>query len=120
MSGALTGSCHCGAVRVTIPHRPDTVNACNCTVCTKLGWRCCYFRADEATVNDAPLDRYVRADITEPALAVMRCRNCGIATHWVPLDPAKVDRMGVNIALFDPAVFEGVEMCAVDGRSWPL
>ena len=28
----LTTTCHCGAVRIDIPHAPDTVINCNCSI----------------------------------------------------------------------------------------
>ena len=35
----LAGSCHCGSVRIEVPRGPDWVASCNCSLCTKLGWR---------------------------------------------------------------------------------
>ncbi len=34
-----TGGCHCGAVRfeVSMP-RPETLYACNCSLCGRMGW----------------------------------------------------------------------------------
>ena len=63
-------------------------------------------------------DAYVREDIGEPYLKTLRCRTCGIMTHWEPLTPPPHARMGVNARLLEPAWLAGVEERAVDGASW--
>jgi hypothetical protein len=63
-------------------------------------------------------DDYVRADLNERFLAVHRCANCGVPTHWTPLSPPPHERIGVNVALFDEEAFTGASIRKVDGRSW--
>ena len=36
----LTATCHCGAVRVEVPERPDTVADCRCSLCRRYGVLC--------------------------------------------------------------------------------
>lgn len=115
---ALTGSCHCGAVRVTVPRRPEYINDCNCTLCTKHGATWIYFKPAEVGIKGETAS-YIRADAPEPCLATHWCQACGCTTHWSPL-LAELDRMGVNAGLFDPEMLAGVEVRAVDGRSWPV
>ena len=50
---------------------------------------------------------------------VLRCRHCGIATHWTPLSDPPHERIGINARLFEPSAFDGIEVREVDGRSWP-
>jgi hypothetical protein len=33
----LTATCHCGAVRVTVPRKPRTVTDCSCSICRRYG-----------------------------------------------------------------------------------
>jgi hypothetical protein len=114
-----TGSCLCGAVTITVPRQPDYINACNCSACTKLGWRCFYFGSDEVAIAGC-VEGYVRADIVEPYLEVMRCAVCGCPAYWRPLSEPPHERMGINANLFDAEFLDGVEVRPVDGRSWPL
>jgi hypothetical protein len=113
----LVGSCHCGRATIRLARRPDYVNQCNCTVCEKTGWRGVYLSSDELTIA-GEFDSYVRSDIQQPMIRLLRCRNCGIATHWTPLGEPPYERMGVNARLLDPAVLKGLEVREVDGRSW--
>ena len=43
-------SCLCGQVRIEIPKRPDFINECNCTLCSKSGARWAYFHPSEVIV----------------------------------------------------------------------
>jgi len=33
----LEGSCHCGAVRLTLPSPPEVATQCNCSLCRRIG-----------------------------------------------------------------------------------
>lgn len=116
MSEPLAGKCHCGAVRVTIPAAPDYINDCNCSLCMTRGAIWVYFSPSAVTVM-GETHHYVRADLPQPALATHWCARCGTTTHWTALDPG-YDRLGVNMRLFDDATYAGVELRAIDGRSW--
>lgn len=115
--GELVARCHCGRVTIRLPRKPDYVNSCNCSLCAKTGWLGIYYSSDELVI-DGEFDPYVRNDLRQTYLKVMRCTNCGIATHWEPLTPPPHQRMGVNARLVDPALLDGVEVREVDGRSW--
>ena len=117
--GGFTGRCHCGAVTIRIPRKPESITECNCSLCATTGFRGIYFGSDELQI-DGPLDEYVRADMSEPMLKQLRCADCGTATHWEPLTEPPHERMGVNANLFGEEALAGVEVKAVDGRSWPL
>jgi hypothetical protein len=47
----VQGSCHCGGVRLTVPHAPLWVGSCNCSLCRKTGWLVAYYPDDAVTVE---------------------------------------------------------------------
>jgi hypothetical protein len=47
---ALKLSCLCSQVRIETPKRPDFINECNCTLCSKSGARWAYFHPSEVIV----------------------------------------------------------------------
>jgi len=114
---ALVASCVCGRVRITLPHKPEWVTHCNCSMCAKTGFQGVYFPSDELRI-EGEFDGYVREDISEPCLRTHRCRHCGSITHWTPLAEPPHERMGVNARLLEPGVLDGVPIREVDGRSW--
>ena len=41
----LEGSCHCGAVRLTLPFPPEVATSCNCSLCRRIGGPWVYYEA---------------------------------------------------------------------------
>jgi hypothetical protein len=97
----LTGSCHCGAVRIEVPERPQTLTNCNCSLCRRVGGLWAYYRWGTVRITGHPehTEEYIQGDRT---LRTMRCRTCGIVTHWEPLKPEPGQKHGVNMRNFDP------------------
>jgi len=113
----LVAACHCGRVTISLPRKPEQITQCNCSLCTKTGFRGVYFGSDELVI-EGELHSYVRDDIKEPCLATYRCAHCGTVTHWKPLTEPPHERMGVNSRLIDASALEGVPVEQVDGASW--
>ena len=113
----LVASCHCGRATIGLPRQPESVIQCNCSLCTKTGFRGVYFASEELVI-DGEFQSYVRGDLKQPYLATHRCAHCGILTHWTPLSEPPHERMGVNARLMDPAVLAGIPVQEVDGASW--
>ena len=116
-SGGIVASCHCGAVRITLPRKPDSVTQCTCSLCTKTGFRGVYFSSEELSI-DGEFDSYVREDLKQAYLTNHRCKSCGILTHWTLLSEPPHERVGVNARLIDQSELEGVPVEEVDGASW--
>lgn len=115
-------ACHCGRVRVELSKRPDFLNECNCTLCSKSGARWAYLHPAEVSVEGATRG-YCRADKGDPAAELHFCPECGATTHYV-LTPGAVAKfgnvmMGVNMRLADERDLAGIELRFPDGRAWP-
>ena len=107
------GSCHCGTIRVVIDGEPADASECNCSICRRTGalWTYCLPSQVEVTGLGAG---YVQGDAT---LTLWHCATCGVITHWTPRDPT-YNRMGINLRLFDPALWNALPRLLVDGARW--
>lgn len=103
----LQGECHCGAVRLTLPAAPEKATDCNCSICRRLGALWAYYEVGTVLIEGHPehTAEYIQGDRT---LRTVRCKTCGIATHWEPLEPESGARLGVNLRIFDPKILESV------------
>jgi hypothetical protein len=110
----LTGTCHCGAVKIELPSAPERATSCNCSLCRRLGGIWAYYEYGTVKVSGHPenTQEYVQGDKT---LRTLRCRTCGCTTHWEPLNPEPGARHGVNLRNFDPTLLESVEIRRFDG-----
>lgn len=118
MEHLLQGSCHCGAVKLTLPNIPSRATECNCSICRRLG--AIWGMFDWMTVNvHAAEDTLVEYVWGEKTLRTMRCRTCGCATHWEPLSANEGAWHGVNLRMFPPELLQQVHVRCFDGaESW--
>ncbi len=120
--GMLKLTCLCGRVRLEIPRRPDFINECNCSFCSKSGARWAYFRPSEIGI-EGTTKGYSREDKDDPAAEIHFCANCGSTTHFI-LTAGAISKfgnvqMGVNMRLADEKDLAGIELRYPDGRAWP-
>ncbi|WP_127997195.1 GFA family protein [Piscinibacter defluvii] len=110
----LRGSCHCGAVRITLPSPPDKATDCNCSICRRLAGLWVYYEFGTVLVEGHPekTEEYIWGDRT---LRTVRCKTCGVATHWEPLAPKPGQKHGVNLRNFDPELVQSVRVRKFDG-----
>jgi len=110
----LVGTCHCGAVKITLPATPEKATSCNCSICRRTGaiWVYYDFGTVEVTGHPQHTHEYVHGDKT---LRLIRCATCGCITHWEPIDRKLGARHGVNLRNFDPALVASVRVRHFDG-----
>lgn len=108
------GSCHCGAVRLTLPFTPTVATKCNCSLCRRSGGPWVYFEFGTVKITGHPesTTEYIWGDRT---LRNIRCKTCGCVTHWEPLNAQPGARHGVNLGNFDPELIASVRVRRFDG-----
>ncbi len=107
------GSCHCGAINIAIEDDPVEASECNCSICRRTGALWTYASPARVAVTGEGIG-YVQGD---RMLTLFHCSTCGVITHWSPVDP-DYDRMGINLRLFDPGLWEALPRQLIDGASW--
>ncbi|WP_338848233.1 GFA family protein [Massilia sp. W12] len=114
----LQGACHCGAISLTLPALPEKATRCNCSICRRLGATWAYFAYGSVQISGHPqhTEEYIQGDKT---LRTVRCKTCGVTTHWEPLAPKPDAMHGVNLNNFPPALLESLVIRRFDGAdSW--
>ena len=107
------GSCHCGRIRLTLNETPSEASECNCSVCRRTAGLWHYCGPDKVTVEGEAVS-YQQGDC---ALDLWHCPTCASVTHWTPVDP-EYPRMGINLRMFDPALWQDLPRRFVDGASY--
>lgn len=107
------GSCHCGAIRLILNDTPSEAGECNCSVCRRTAGLWHYCSADALIVEGIGAS-YQQGDC---ALDLWHCPKCGCTTHWTPTDPA-YPRVGVNLRMFEPALWRDLPRRMIDGASY--
>ncbi len=110
----IEASCHCGGVTLRIEHAPETVTLCNCSICRRTGIFWAYYLPAQVQLS-GDTDFYIWGD---KSLRLHRCKVCGNATHWSPVDE-NLQRMGVNARLMAPEILAAARVRKFDGAdSW--
>ncbi|HKE45119.1 MAG TPA: hypothetical protein VKB41_11355 [Steroidobacteraceae bacterium] len=112
----ITGTCHCGALRVEVPSKPSTITDCNCSVCRRYGTLWAYYKANTVRVVGTGKRSYSWG---RKHLRFVRCGTCGCITHWEGVHPPKGARVGVNWRNFEPGLLKKVRVRQLDGaHNW--
>ncbi len=107
------GSCHCGAVTIELRDDPVEVSECNCSLCRRVAGLWHYCSPAQLAVT-GELAGYVQGD---RSLTTWHCPTCANVTHWTAIDP-DYGKVGVNIRMFDPALWQNLPRRLVDGASF--
>jgi hypothetical protein len=106
------GNCHCGGVQLAMLETPTEATECNCSICRRTAGLWHYCTPGAVTVIGDGV-AYQQGD---RALDLWHCATCGCITHWTPTDPS-YPRLGVNLKMFDPALWRDLPHRLVDGAS---
>lgn len=113
----LIGTCHCGAVRWTFDGMPESVTACNCTLCRRYGvlWAYDFVGGKIALTGETAIYKSVKTKA--PSLEVHFCPACACIAAWratSPEDDGRV-RIAVNLRLSEPGPIAHLAIDHFDG-----
>jgi hypothetical protein len=112
----LDATCHCGAVRISVPDRPEYLVDCNCSICRRNGALWAFYTAKSIKLSGHPENTtaYIWGRRT---IRTMHCKVCGCITHWEPLAADAEETVGVNARNFEASAIEGVRVRKFDGAA---
>lgn len=114
----LSGTCHCGAVKIELSHIPASLTECNCSVCRRYGARWAYFTRTTARIShDA--DAVSSYSWNDRAIEFFHCNHCGCLTHYESTEKSPNSRIAVNTRMMAPGPLAGLPIKYFDGAaSW--
>src|SRR5262245_37913969 len=113
----ISGSCHCGAVAISVAARPRVLVSCNCSICRRYGALWAYYDRGRVKIHRPPgsTESYAWGG---KHLRFVRCAECGCVMIWEAADRSR-RRMGVNFRNFDPADIASARVRRLDGaKTW--
>ena len=92
----VEGSCHCGAVHLTLKYAPTDLNDCQCGHCRKRGNLWAYYDQAEVEITGETAiyicgERIIRFHF---------CPTCFCSTHWSAVDETYTG-MAINARLLE-------------------
>ena len=110
------GSCHCGDVRFEVELEPEKVIACNCSICSRMGWWLAFVGSEQFTQvsGESALTDYQfgKERIHHPF-----CRRCGAHTFSHGLNERGERLYSINVRCLAGVDLEKLEVIPHDGLS---
>ena len=116
----LEASCHCGAVRIEIADKPDTLTQCNCSICRRYGalWAYCTRQTARVLTGPEVETSYIWND---RVIEFYHCKTCGCMTRYEDVEKNADSRIAVNARMLEPEAIEGISMRYFDGaKTWKV
>ncbi len=113
----ITGTCHCRKLSWTFKGMPESVTACNCTLCRRYGVLWIYDHEGERISIAGPSAVYTRQHSAKPSLEIRFCGSCGCVIAWRGLrqDADGRRRIAVNLRLTEPGPVAHLPIDHFDG-----
>jgi len=110
----INGKCHCGNVKISIPHLTTTGTTCTCSICSRYAAVWGYFTNSEVKVSIGELGtkKYCHG---EKQINFIHCKNCGCITHFASTKPGPDERLGINYRMFEQSVLDKLTIKVFDG-----
>ena len=111
----MRGTCHCGGVSWTLDTPPQSVTACNCTICRRYGVLWGYGHIGDNIHTSGDTRTYRRRD--GGAIDFHFCPTCGCVTHYVATRASKDGRYwtAVNLRLTELEAIAALPIDHFDG-----
>ena len=114
----LTASCHCGAVRVEIASRPETLADCNCSICRRYGALWAYYTKKSVRVLAASPDSLRIYTWGDRELEFHHCTTCAcVMFHERAEKKGDETRVGINTRMLPPEDIAGIRVRRLDGAA---
>lgn len=113
---SYTGSCHCGDVRYEVELALDQVIACNCSICSRVGYLLAFAPATQFTLlsGEESLKDY---QFGKKQIHHTFCSRCGVHAFGGGTSPQGVEMRSINVRCLHDVDASSLPVTPVDGKS---
>lgn len=112
----LSGSCHCGAVRLEVARRPRQLTDCNCSICRRYAALWAYYSTNTVKLRCAD-DAFAIYVWGNGSIEFCHCRTCGCVTHHQRVRKTGDSMVAVNARMMEPEKIASIRIRKLDGAS---
>lgn len=111
----MKGQCHCGQAEWSLHARPESITACNCTICRRYGALWAYGHIGHTIHTSGKTAAYHRKD--GGSISYHFCATCGCLTHYIATKPDAEGKhwTAVNVRMTEPENVFGLPIDHFDG-----
>ncbi len=110
----FSASCHCGAIKLEIDEKPESLTQCTCSICHRIGAQWAYYTRQQVRVSglkEAGVD-YLWGD---KCIEFYHCKTCGCTTHYESVEKYSDCRIAVNTRMMRREDVSGIKVKTFDG-----
>ena len=94
------GGCHCGRVRFRVAADVTKVYACNCSICSMMGWRLVFVPESSFELLSGR-DSLSDYQFNKRHVHHLFCRHCGVRSFGHGADAAGNEAYSINVRCLD-------------------
>ncbi len=112
---AVTGGCHCGAVRYEATADLGQAMQCNCSLCAKAGWLLTFVPAASFRLVSGA-DSLTDYQFNKKIIHHVFCKTCGVRSFSRGVGPGGQEMVALNVRCLDDLDVSAVPVKQVDGK----
>lgn len=111
-----TGGCHCGRVRFEVALDINEATACNCSLCSRVGWLLAFTPEPNFKLLSGA-DALTDYQFNKMHLHHMFCKNCGVRSFSRGPSPDGKIWCAINLRCLDDFDAESLPIKRFDGKN---
>jgi hypothetical protein len=110
------GGCHCGKVRFEVQADLTRVIACNCSICSKVGWLLAFAPKAHFSLLSGE-DALSDYQFNKKHIHHQFCSSCGVRSFSHGAAPDGQEMVAINVRCLEGVDLEALEVARFDGKS---
>ncbi|HEY4104878.1 MAG TPA: GFA family protein [Polyangiaceae bacterium] len=110
-----TGSCHCGKVRYEVTMALESLGECNCSICSRAGYRMTFVKADQFKLLSGE-DALTDYQFNKHNIHHWFCATCGIRSFGSGTGPDGEKMHMINARCLADVDIDAFELKKYDGK----